>query len=89
MPGDWILCPRCNQNLVKAGEKLCEKCLKALDRDEKDVEDADDKWKEFLDDEEEYPHLLPQRGKPYGREGNGRTREDRRGHRLLVCGQPR
>ena len=48
------LCPRCHQNYIKPGEKMCKKCAEELDyKDTREDLDADESWKEFLDDDVE------------------------------------
>jgi hypothetical protein len=46
------LCPICNENMMRAGEKMCEECRrKAEFEDEPDPDDDDDEWREYLDDD--------------------------------------
>ena len=47
------LCPICGENMMRAGEKMCEECRKRLeseDVEEGDIEE-DDEWREYLDDD--------------------------------------
>ena len=46
------LCPICNENMMRAGEKMCEECRKKADIDEEpDPDEDDDEWREYLDDD--------------------------------------
>ena len=47
------LCPVCGENMMRAGEKMCEECRRKSEFDEEpDPEDEDDdEWREYLDDE--------------------------------------
>lgn len=45
------LCPVCNENMMRAGEKMCEECRKKADFDEEPDPDEDDEWREYLDDD--------------------------------------
>lgn len=49
------LCPVCGENMMRAGEKMCEECRKKMEseQEEPDVEDDDDEWREYLDDDDE------------------------------------
>ena len=47
------LCPICGENMMRAGEKMCEECRRKaeLEEEEPDPEDDDDEWREYLDDD--------------------------------------
>ncbi len=47
------LCPVCNENMMRAGEKMCEECRKKAEFDEEGETDPeeDDEWREYLDDD--------------------------------------
>ncbi len=49
------LCPVCNTNYMKLGEKLCEVCKKAskYETDDNIDIDNDDEWRNYLDDNED------------------------------------
>lgn len=51
------LCPQCGENMMRAGETMCEQCKKRLEyADEEDIGtdiDTDEKWRDYLDDEPE------------------------------------
>ena len=46
------LCPVCGENMMRAGEKMCEECRKKeeYESEETDSED-DDEWRNYLDDD--------------------------------------
>ncbi len=47
------LCPVCGENMMRAGERMCEECRKKMELEEEpnpDEED-DDEWREYLDDD--------------------------------------
>ncbi len=47
------LCPVCGENMMRAGEKMCDECRKKLELEEEeggDIEE-DDEWREYLDDD--------------------------------------
>ncbi len=46
------LCPVCNENMMRAGDKMCEECRKKAEFDEEEISDPeeDDEWREYLDD---------------------------------------
>ena len=46
------LCPVCGENMMRAGDKMCEECRKKAEyeQDEPDPEE-DDEWREYLDDD--------------------------------------
>ena len=48
------ICPICGENMIRAGEKMCEECRKKTDYDEPEDSDSeeDDGWREYLDDNE-------------------------------------
>ncbi len=47
------LCPVCGENMMRAGDKMCEECRKRVEYDEKDPDpDKDDEeWRNYLDDD--------------------------------------
>ena len=46
------LCPICGENMMRAGEKMCEECRRRSDiEEEPDIEEDDDEWREYLDDD--------------------------------------
>lgn len=46
------LCPVCNENMMRAGEKMCEECRKKADFEEEETDpEEDDEWREYLDDD--------------------------------------
>lgn len=47
------LCPVCGENMMHAGEKMCEECRKKMEYEEDDVDpdQDDDEWRNYLDDE--------------------------------------
>ena len=46
------LCPVCGENMMRAGEKMCEECRKKSEvEEEPDPEEDDDEWREYLDDD--------------------------------------
>ena len=48
------LCPVCGENMMRAGEKMCEECRKKQDIEEEEPSDEDDdEWREYLDDDDE------------------------------------
>ncbi|MBO5526205.1 MAG: hypothetical protein J5993_05575 [Clostridia bacterium] len=49
------LCPICGENMMKAGEKMCDECKKKFAEDEEeDVDlDKDEAWRDYMDDETE------------------------------------
>ncbi len=48
------LCPVCGENMMRAGEKMCEECRKKMEIEEEvgDIEEDDDEWREYLDDDD-------------------------------------
>lgn len=50
------LCPVCGENMMRAGEKMCDECRKKMEYDESEdieAEEDDDEWREYLDDDTE------------------------------------
>ncbi len=46
------LCPVCGENMMRAGEKMCEECRKKAQYEEEEPDpDEDDEWREYLDDD--------------------------------------
>ena len=46
------LCPVCGENMMRAGEKMCEECRKKAEYEAEDPDpDEDDEWREYLDDD--------------------------------------
>lgn len=47
------LCPVCGENMMRAGEKMCEECRKKAEYEEEDPdpEQDDEEWREYLDDD--------------------------------------
>ena len=46
------LCPICNENMMRAGEKMCEECRKKEEYEEEGPDpDEDDEWRNYLDDD--------------------------------------
>ncbi|MGN0822148.1 MAG: hypothetical protein ACI4NG_00080 [Candidatus Gallimonas sp.] len=47
------LCPICGENMMRAGDKMCEECRKKTDYEEAEVdpEQDDDEWRNYLDDD--------------------------------------
>ena len=45
------LCPICNENMIRPGEKMCDECRKKSDFEEEPNPDEDDEWREYLDDD--------------------------------------
>lgn len=46
------LCPVCGENMMRAGEKMCEECRKKAEYEESEVDpEDDDEWREYLDDD--------------------------------------
>ena len=46
------LCPVCGENMMRAGEKMCEECRQRSSMEEEPGEDEDDdEWREYLDDD--------------------------------------
>ena len=54
MPGDWILCPRCELNYIKKGEDYCEVCKAELNKGPQLLFAVDD---DELDEEQEGTEL--------------------------------
>ena len=46
------LCPICGENMMRAGEKMCEECRNRSEiEEEPNPEEDDDEWREYLDDD--------------------------------------
>ena len=46
------LCPVCGENMMRAGEKMCEECRKKAEYEAEEPDpEEDDEWREYLDDE--------------------------------------
>ena len=48
------LCPVCGENMMRAGEKMCEECRKKSEYESEDPnpdDEDDDEWREYLDDD--------------------------------------
>ncbi len=46
------LCPVCGENMMRAGDKMCEECRKKAEYEEEEPNpDDDDDWREYLDDD--------------------------------------
>ncbi len=48
------LCPICGENMMNAGEKMCEECRKKSEYDEEEPDpdrDDDEEWRNYLDDD--------------------------------------
>lgn len=46
------LCPVCGENMMRAGEKMCEECrMNAEYETEEEDAEEDDEWREYLDDD--------------------------------------
>ena len=46
------LCPVCNENMMRPGEKMCEECRKKAELEDEEADpEEDDEWREYLDDE--------------------------------------
>ena len=46
------LCPVCGENMMRAGDKMCEECRKKAELDEEEPDpEEDDEWREYLDDD--------------------------------------
>ena len=46
------LCPICGENMMRAGDKMCEECRKKAEFEEGEPDpDEDDEWREYLDDD--------------------------------------
>ncbi len=46
------LCPICGENMMRAGEKMCDECKQKAEYEEEPDPDAeDDEWREYLDDD--------------------------------------
>lgn len=48
------LCPVCGENMMRAGDKMCEECRKKAELEEEEPDpEEDDEWRNYLDDEDE------------------------------------
>lgn len=48
------ICPVCNVNRIRYGEKLCEACKKESEYEEEEVDlEKDEEWKNYLDEEDD------------------------------------
>ncbi len=46
------LCPVCGENMMRAGEKMCDECKKKAEYEEEEPDpEEDDEWREYLDDD--------------------------------------
>lgn len=46
------LCPICGENMMVAGEKMCEECKKKMEYEEEEPDpEQDDEWRNYLDDD--------------------------------------
>ena len=45
------ICPICGENMMRAGEKMCEECRQRSSIEEEPSEEDDDEWREYLDDD--------------------------------------
>lgn len=48
------LCPICGENMMRAGERMCEECKAKMeyeDEVEPDIDENDDEWRNYLDDD--------------------------------------
>lgn len=46
------LCPVCGENMMRAGEKMCEECRKKTEIEEEEPDpEEDDEWRNYLDDD--------------------------------------
>lgn len=46
------LCPICGENMMLAGEKMCEECKKKMEYEEEEPDpEQDDEWRNYLDDD--------------------------------------
>lgn len=49
-----VLCPVCGENMMLAGEKMCDECRKKAEMEENEPnpdDEDDDEWREYLDDD--------------------------------------
>ncbi len=48
------LCPVCNVNRIRYGEKMCEACKKESEYEEEEIDiEKDEEWKNYLDEEDD------------------------------------
>ena len=61
------LCPICEENMMRAGEKMCEECRAKQEREEAEPEDdeEDDEWREYLDDTPELDEEIEDIGETF------------------------
>ena len=46
------LCPVCGENMMRAGEKMCDECRQRMSMEEEEPNgEDDDEWREYLDDD--------------------------------------
>ncbi len=46
------LCPICGENMIRAGEKMCDECRKKTEYEEEEPNpEEDDEWRNYLDDD--------------------------------------
>ncbi len=46
------LCPVCGENMMRAGEKMCDECKKKAEYESEEPDpEEDDEWREYLDDD--------------------------------------
>ena len=46
------LCPVCGENMMRAGEEMCDECRKKAELEEEDPDpEEDDEWRNYLDDD--------------------------------------
>ena len=46
------LCPVCGENMMRAGEEMCDECRKKAELEEEDTDpEEDDEWRNYLDDD--------------------------------------
>ena len=47
------LCPVCGENMMRAGEKMCDECKKKSEYEGEETDpEEDDEWREYLDDDD-------------------------------------
>ncbi len=46
------LCPVCGENMMRAGEQMCDECRKKAELEEEEADpEEDDEWRNYLDDD--------------------------------------
>ena len=73
------LCPVCGENMMRAGEKMCEECRKKAEYEEEEPDpDEDDEWREYLDDDTDadLDSEMGQLGEEFGEEFEDDAEED-------------